>query len=787
MVANAEYIYTDLPEYKLFNGGQMYDAGTVGSKLMCSRCCCNSVTTSDSGVMTKWFGTEADQTTMSDELIKDLLIDLTPIELKKECNPLFKQREKLNLTLNLSIADDKFLNGIREKIRNEKPALPQDQMQNEVDRLIITVQCSVCNSDAPGRFNRMFKRSDIELLCLYCNSCGKSFNGCDPRGKPILINEKMYQKYLREVENENFDICTFINKSKRRQDGYAVIKKEAFIKRKCEQIKAESNAIEVRMGEKITKRCPKCKNASDDVEGCSAIACQHKVEKNGRMEACGYKWCFICSSAVNQESHGGHDGAHFITNLPEPYGGFYGIQCRNVNFSIIDPDGRPGPHAGTPGIKPNPAFKELTRVTWRKFQYLHDKYQKEGKNPLETIMKSNPRGDNDTWIQLGRINYNVTLDRAYETGGENDPVIATKRICDKFGVDYNGANVMNDPPIARSGEVDADDVESYHDTEQEANDEVARNLGLAPRKIDPVVKKDNVVREQDDRMDDATRIAIERAMVGDDDYVEGDNVDDATRRAIQRAIDGVEGDYDEDEAIRKPKHDDEEEASLREIQRIIDQDNELNEAVVLGLGLGEFIPEDPFHKDPERRVPPGREGRPDEGNKERMQREIADFMKRTEHFYETHDMEIASFGIWEGNWNGLLSHIFYIELRESTPFQPKRQIIYITRSNMNERRPKDQRTGGGTSHTMEWTNKNIERLLIELSQLLGKTPSIEEILFDPVIREMAFQLIVPHRRGGKSKKANKFVFKTSKYKSKRRKSRKKGRPRNGMRTIKKRR
>ena len=384
------------------------------SKYICSNCCLEQLNHTDEVAWPFYLGASTDNIRIGVDKIQELIQYLSPTELNTIFNKKYLDHRlscikfnQIKMNITAKGGDPNPINFDDDVDNNRIINIPNDNL--------LQVECPMCEQKGTvGRFFRVFKKNNAELLYLHCNRCGTSFNGCDKQS-PYIIDQTQFDLF-----QENDDICTFIEKiklSKRRQNGrarismekYKEIKRKEFLDNTVKQIQDDNKPYE--------KHCPNCNILIDNEVGCSAMTCA----------ACRHKFCYVCCKSVDQNSHGGHDTNHFLVNMEQPLGGWFGIQCVNVHFSI--PQGYIQNINGNPFV-PNiikDEFKELTNITKHKYEYLRDKYDKLGYD--DQLVKQLIIGQSDTWRQMDSVYYSKQNGGVcYEQGDLHyDPDVLVKK------------------------------------------------------------------------------------------------------------------------------------------------------------------------------------------------------------------------------------------------------------------------------------------------------------------------------------------------------------------------
>ena len=368
-----------------------------GKRLMCSKCCLISLAQLEDSTWPLW--SETKDNIFSIDKVQDLIKDLTPNELYTKWSKQYNKNRLLCAKFNQIKLNRKYLEEASNKIRAENPNISEGELNGKMKEEIKIVECPRCKPTVNGKLYRVFQKKDIELLYLHCNACGLDFNGCDLKS-PYLINKKQFSRFLAST-----DICEFFEGEKmleRRQDCFVRVRLDVFKRIKQAEIFKKWNEKFKKINEISLKKCPRCKTVVENAQGCSAMQCN----------TCQETFCYICSQKVN--GNGGHDATHFLVNIAQPYGSWYGAQCVNVNFTTIDPDGKPGIHfpekQNGKSIRPNKQFEMLTKITWKKFNYLIEKYTKQRINPLSQLSSAG------MWGAMDKVHYNPDHNVCYETG-----------------------------------------------------------------------------------------------------------------------------------------------------------------------------------------------------------------------------------------------------------------------------------------------------------------------------------------------------------------------------------
>lgn len=374
--------------------------GKYGDQLICSNCAYQQIKGQYAeGTWPLYLGSQSEQLNLELNDIQKLITDLSPKELEiislSDYNSNRISYSKINQINDNNIKKQKY----------------GDDLLN--------IQCSICSDTEIDRFQGVYLKNDINLLYLHCNVCSNSFNGCDG-GAPYILKLKDYEDL---VINDKGDICKFIKKLKlreRRIEGLVRVSMDKYKEIKKQQIRKEYSDLSQQITKLNEKKCPRCERFNMLESGCSAIVCE-----------CGETYCYVCSQKV--EGRGGHDTNHFLSNLNDGtaiLGGYYAVQCINVNFSIVDPEDNRGPNYGyrqpirgnMTNIGPNDAFKDLTLNTWKRYNYLREKAKRLNPNLNEEQLQNILFNEGNFWSSMNNIYYNFITGNAYELGDMvNDP------------------------------------------------------------------------------------------------------------------------------------------------------------------------------------------------------------------------------------------------------------------------------------------------------------------------------------------------------------------------------
>jgi hypothetical protein len=408
-----------------------------GNRLMCSKCCLISLAQLEDSTWPLW--SETKDNIFSIDKVQDLIKDLTPNELYTKWFKQYNKNRLLCAKFNQIKLNRKYLEEASNKIRAENPNISEGELNGKMKEEIKIVECPRCEPTVNGKLYRVFQKKDIELLYLHCNACGLDFNGCDLKS-PYLINKKQFSRFL-----ESTDICEFFEGEKmleRRQDCFVRVRLDVFKRIKQAEIFKKWNEKFKKINEISLKKCPGCKSLVENVDGCSAMQCR----------TCQETFCYVCSQKVN--GNGGHDATHFLVNIAQPYGSWYGAQCVNVNFTTIDPDGKPGIHfpekQNGKSIRPNKQFELLTKITWKKFNYLIDKYTKQRINPISQLSSAG------MWSAMDKVYYNPDQNVCYEMGDLTyDPDVLARNEYKEF---VTRCNIGEEKPYLHGSMVDESEI-----------------------------------------------------------------------------------------------------------------------------------------------------------------------------------------------------------------------------------------------------------------------------------------------------------------------------------------
>lgn len=451
----------DIPtKYKLDSnyGTRSPDGSRYGEQLSCSNCIFEQIKGQyNEGTWPLFLGSQEELLFLNIEQLRDLITNLCPKELQT-----VSQRDYNSKYLSYS-----KINQINENYEKKTKYGPNTDF--------VIVDCPTCSPDVNTRFQGIFTKDDINLLYLHCNACSTSFNGCD-KGSPYILTIQDYDELINTLDR---DVCKFIQLKKlkeRRIEGLVRVSMDKYKEIKKHQIRKNWSKLSQEITKVNEKQCPKCKRYNILETGCSAIVC-----------TCGETYCYVCSQKVY--GHGGHDSNHFLHNInggSPILGGYYAVQCINVNFTTTDPDGNPGIHNGytqvingnSIQIKPNPNYETVTKNTWKRYNYYRDKVKRLNPTANEINIQNLLYNNGDFWSSMNNIYYNFITDKAYELGDlENDPDQLVNREIAKFEEEFE--TTSHDPIFDIKDIIDLiefkDIEEVINQREQERQREVERN------------------------------------------------------------------------------------------------------------------------------------------------------------------------------------------------------------------------------------------------------------------------------------------------------------------------
>jgi hypothetical protein len=545
-----------LPEYTF--GSESDD------KLMCSLCFLSGLNSLDPGTWPLYFGQKQDNTTISFELVKQLIIELSPIELETISKVSYNENRLSYCKFSQTNESETKIETEVKKLIEKNPTKEYPVARNEIlNSKLRILGCPNCNISQLGRFYGVYSNSDKSLLYLHCNSCGINFNGCDFNA-PYILNKKQFVDLLKKD-----DVCEFITQEKLKQqrvNGKVRVSLNKFKQLNEIEIRNKWSKKAQEMTSLNIKKCPRCERMNDLLAGCSAITCSE----------CGQNYCYVCSAAIG--GNRGHDSNHFLVNLTRPdnldgcpLGGWFAIQCVNVNFTIIDPDNNRGINYGykqtingtLTDIKPSDSshYKLLTRCTWKKYEYLFNKTKKllaATRQPNSDVdVDGQLCSDAGIWPNLNSIYYNTELDEAYEPGDiKYDPDILVKDEIQNFNNDCNLG--LYEPIVAASSIENKEDIEDYVDETGETGE-----TGETDKKEDNVVDNDELLN-----------IQLVRGLVNNNQVINqiNDRLNDEDIAILQEILDIEEQHNNEGEDEQLQQFQDDEEV---EIHRIIEEQLEI--------------------------------------------------------------------------------------------------------------------------------------------------------------------------------------------------------------------
>ena len=451
------------------------NSGRYGDQLTCSNCAFEQIKGQYvEGTWPLFLSSQEEQIFLNVEQLRELISNLSPKELQ---------------TISQTDYDSNILSYSKINQINENQ---EKKIKYGPDIELINVECPVCSPDVKTRFQGLYTKDDVNMLYLHCNACNSSFNGCD-RGSPYVLTIRDYDELINE---SNRDICRFIQLKKlkeKRIEGHVRVSLDKYREIKKHQIKSRWSNLSQEITKINEKKCPRCKRYNILETGCSAIIC-----------SCGETYCYVCSQKIGGQ--GGHDTNHFLTNINggNPIlGGYYSVQCVNVNFTIIDPDNNPGIHTGYTQvingtgmqIRPNPEYATVTKNTWRRYNYYRDKLQRLHPQANDATLQGLLYNNGDFWPSMNNIYYNFMTDKAYELGDtENDPDQLVNGEISKFEEEFETTH--HDPIFDIKDIIDLIDLKDIEVVINEREEE--RNRESERRQVNPDAEPVLVVVEEDD-------------------------------------------------------------------------------------------------------------------------------------------------------------------------------------------------------------------------------------------------------------------------------------------------
>ena len=237
----------------------------------------------------------------------------------------------------------------------------KDDRDDKIKYMIIS--CPTCIKAFHGPLTNSFyelrKANKMDNLFCHCNACQTDFNGYT--GSEIkLLPESVEREIMIAIGNHKNNIYpTFVDAyrrhdlEKQQAEGRLFSIRRATLKsillaREWKRLGVADQEINVLKGQ--NKQCPNCKIPAMHESGCSQMMCGKKDEQGKWVGGCGTEWCYICGEATIKDvlfSGQGHDSKHFLINIDAgagPFGGYYALQCCNVNWTIKDIGGDEGEH-----------------------------------------------------------------------------------------------------------------------------------------------------------------------------------------------------------------------------------------------------------------------------------------------------------------------------------------------------------------------------------------------------------------------------------------------------------
>jgi hypothetical protein len=435
--------------------GEPSGTGTYGNKLLCSNCFLESLSSLEETTWPLYVGARADNDTFDTNfnLVEEVVSHLSTNELSQ----LDPEKYISHSLMCIKFKQMKETNDVREKVLAKfiKDGIPEHE--RDVNAQIVTVTCRHCTVRNIGRLCKVLTRDSPELLSLHCTTCSRNYNGHD-YAEPYVLKIEQYERLLKSQ-----DVASFLESERtrsRRRTGMARVNMNAFKRIKereiCQRYENDYNN---------PKKCPQCKLSSILESGCSSMTCSQ----------CNAFWCYVCGQQLTES----HQANHYLRgiDLPQPYGSVFGIQCVNVNFTVVAPDGSNGIHHSRTDIQPNRRFEDTTRVLWLKHNFLLEEYRRRGIDILT---------QDDIWNQLDSLFYDPERDRIYRMADGNDPRFLMEAEIAQFMTECDSGNIQ---PVMNASLVDETDIEEheYADTpDTDADEIIARRLQEQINMEDPV-------------------------------------------------------------------------------------------------------------------------------------------------------------------------------------------------------------------------------------------------------------------------------------------------------------
>ena len=197
----------------------------------------------------------------------------------------------------------------------------------------------------------------MDNLHCHCNACQKDFNGYT--GSEIkLLPEPVKREIMIAIGSGKNNIYpTFVDAFRRYDLEIQQAQGRLFsipratlrsilLAREWKRLGDAEQEMLILKGQ--NKQCPNpnCKTMAIHETGCCQMSCG-QIENGRLVGGCGTEWCYICGEATRGTARYGdirHDTTHFLMNIDSPFGGYYALQCCNVNWTIKGIDGQLGPN-----------------------------------------------------------------------------------------------------------------------------------------------------------------------------------------------------------------------------------------------------------------------------------------------------------------------------------------------------------------------------------------------------------------------------------------------------------
>jgi len=255
----------------------------------------------------------------------------------------------------------------------------------------IEINCPVCTQAdkkiLSGTFHAIRKANRIDNLFCHCEACGSTFNGYSNETIAPLLYEYTATKLDKAIADniKNIYPAFLLAEQSRKNLKIFSIGRERYRQIKSAKIylDMEKAEKEMRLAKGDAKQCPVCKELQVISGGCASVSCA--------TPGCGTEMCYVCGEEIKNPPGSAHDTEHFLMEshyqalpMTAPFGGYFTLQCCNVNWTIKGIDGTWGPnHGHKQQLKDSGGEKVVVPSTYDIFHEAKTKFERSPKGPAE--------------------------------------------------------------------------------------------------------------------------------------------------------------------------------------------------------------------------------------------------------------------------------------------------------------------------------------------------------------------------------------------------------------------